>query len=334
MQTMQFTTPIEIPTSPARITHKSNIILAGSCFAENIGGKLAERKFNICINPFGILYNPLSITAMLERIAKCELFTAESPEIFKHNEKWHSHLHHGDFSRSTKEELLTGINAAIDVAHKKVSTCDYVILTLGTAYAYYLNSNNNIVGNCHKLPGNLFTRRMLDISEIVAAMTNTMELYTAANPDIKFIFTVSPIRHLRDGAHDNQKSKGTLLLAIDKIMKQFPHNTHYFPAYEIMLDELRDYRFYAADMVHPSQVAVDYIWEKFGSSWFTGETHGINREIEDINKAIGHKPYDPQASAYKQFLKNTLNRIETVLEKHPGLDFEKEIMQCNILLNR
>ena len=331
---MQFTTPIEIPTSPARITHKSNIILAGSCFAENIGGKLAERKFNICINPFGILYNPLSITAMLERIAKRELFTAESPEIFKHNEKWHSYLHHGDFSRSTKEELLTGINTAIDVAHKKVNTCDYVILTLGTAYAYYLNSNNSIVGNCHKLPGNLFTRRMLDISEIVAAMTNTMKLYIAANPDIKFIFTVSPIRHLRDGAHDNQKSKGTLLLAIDKIMKQFPHNAHYFPAYEIMLDELRDYRFYAEDMTHPSATAIEYIWECLGNCCFSNKTVAINGQIEEIIRGMSHRPFDEKSEGYRQFVRNLIQKIEALTAQHPFLDFKNELTRCNTILDR
>ena len=331
---MQFRTAIAMPTDFIGINHSSDILLAGSCFAENIGNRLSERKFNIDINPFGILYNPLSIAAMMERIMHGETFTENSPEIFQHNGKWHSILHHGDFSRNTIDELLESINGRLVKAHESIAVHSTVIITFGTAYAYTRNSDNCIAGNCHKLPGNLFTRRLLGIDEITAATAKFIERYREANPNVRFIFTVSPIRHLRDGAHDNQLSKSTLLLAVDRLEKMYPGTVFYFPAYEIVNDELRDYRFYAADMVHPSQVAVDYIWERFTECCFTEETKSLNRSIEEINRAMQHRPFDPDAPAYRKFIQNVLDKIKVLKEQHPYLDFEKEIMQCYTLSSR
>lgn len=331
---MQFTTAIELPGNFVKTTHKSRIMLAGSCFAENIGNKLAERKFDIDINPFGILYNPLSIGKMLEKVIAGEEFTAASPEIFEHNDKWHSILHHGDFSCDTKEELISRVNRRLRAAHERIKECDVLVITFGTAYIYTRNSDDCIAGNCHKLPGNMFTRRLLSVDEIVASTTEITKKLLAANPNVKIIFTVSPIRHLRDGAHDNQKSKATLLLTIDRIIQQFPEVAFYFPAYEIMLDELRDYRFYAADMLHPSSVAIDYIWECWCKCNFSRETIRLNEEIEDINRALAHRPFDPKADSYKKFIQKTLEKIEALSTKNPSLDFKNEITICNTLLNR
>ena len=330
----QFRTIIETPKSKHSITHKSRLLLTGSCFASNIGSMLAERKFDIEINPFGVLYNPLSISTMLSRIVDGELFTQQSPELFEHNGKWHSILHHGDFSRNSKEELLGTINNHLERCHKKVAEYDTVIVTFGTAYAYIRNSDNTVVGNCHKLPANIFTRRLLSIDEIVNETAKVIDKFRNSYPDIKFIFTVSPIRHLRDGAHDNQKSKATLLLAIDKIMSLYPDNTLYFPAYEIVLDELRDYRFYADDMVHPSPVAVEYIWECFGKCFFSDATQKLNEEIESIIRATGHRPFDAASDGYRNFLCNLLKKIEGFEEKYPYLNFDNEKTQCNTLLNK
>ena len=330
----RFRTAVELTKSSHSISHKSKLLLAGSCFAENIGTRLAERKFDIDINPFGVLYNPLSISTMLMRVIEGELFSATSPEIVEHNGKWHSMLHHGGFSRNTKEELLDAINHSINLSHSRVNGCDTVILTFGTAYAYIFNKNNAVAGNCHKLPAKEFTRRLLSIEEIVDSTSAVIERYRKANPNIRFIFTVSPIRHLRDGAHDNQKSKATLLLAIDRIMELFPENTAYFPAYEIVLDELRDYRFYAEDMTHPSPVAVEYIWECFGKCHFNDSTLLLNKEIEEIIRAANHRPFDAESEGYKTFLRNLLEKIEAIEEKNPYLDFENEKTRCNILLNR
>lgn len=330
----RFRTTIGLPEREHSISHRENILLAGSCFAGNIGSMLAERKFNISINPFGVLYNPLSISTMLMRVIDGAPFTEKSPEIFEYGGKWHSILHHSDFSRNTKEELLETINGAIKESHDRANCCSTVVITFGTAYTYIRNSDGTVAGNCHKLPAKEFTRRLLGIDEIVSTTANVIERYRQANPCIKFIFTVSPIRHMRDGAHDNQKSKATLLLAIDRLQELFPKNVLYFPAYEILLDELRDYRFYADDMVHPSQVAVEYIWECFGRCYFNDDTQRLNKEIEEIIRATGHRPFDATSDGYKSFLRNLLKKIEAIEEKNPYLDFRNEKTQCNTLLNR
>ena len=329
---IRFRTETELPTGKYRISHRNNLLLAGSCFADNIGSMLADRKFNIGINPFGILYNPLSIATMLTRIIEGKPFTADSSELFEHNGKWHSILHHGDFSRNTKEELLEILNKRIQESHKRAVGCDTVIITFGTAYAYIRKDDGVVAGNCHKLPTETFTRRLLGIDEIVDTTAEVINAYRKYNPDIKFMFTVSPIRHLRDGAHDNQKSKATLLLAIDKIQSLFPENTLYFPAYEIVLDELRDYRFYAEDMVHPSAVAVEYIWECFGRCYFDNGTQRLNEEIETVIRAIGHRPLDAESEGYKNFLRNLLDKIGAIEEKYSYIDFENEKTRCSTLL--
>ena len=330
----RFRTTIEIPKSRHCITHKDNLLLTGSCFASNIGAMLAERKFNIDINPFGVLYNPLSISTMLTRVIDGQPFTQESPELFEHCGKWHSILHHSDWSRNSREELLEAINGSLGRCHSKAGIYDTVIITFGTAYAYTRNSDNIVVGNCHKLPSGMFTRRLLSIDEIVDATAEVIIKFRNINPGIRFIFTVSPIRHLRDGAHDNQKSKATLLLAIDRIMSLYPDNTSYFPAYEIVLDELRDYRFYADDMVHPSPVAVDYIWECFSKALFDENTQKLNEEIEAVLRATGHRPFDATSDGYRNFLCNLLKKIEGFEEKYPYLNFDNERMRCNTLLNK
>lgn len=331
---MNFTTPVELPKKELGITHRDSIMLAGSCFASNIGSRLQERKFNIEVNPFGVLYNPLSIAAMLKRVAAGEPFSEASAEIFEHNGLWHSILHHGDFSRENKGDLLECINARVDKANVIAKECDAVFVTFGTAYAYILNSSGTVAGNCHKLPGGMFTRRLLGIREIVSAMSEVIEIYRNLNKNVRFIFTVSPIRHLRDGAHDNQKSKSTLLLAIDEIMQLYPENTHYFPAYEIVLDELRDYRYYADDMVHPSNTAIEYIWECFAKCYFNEETIAVCNDMEEIVRALNHRPFDAASDGYRRFVENLQHKIESIAAKYPYLDLKNEIMQCNTLLKK
>ena len=331
---MQFFTKVELPVKEIEISHKSRIILIGSCFAGNIGKKLQERKFNIEHNPFGVQYNPRSISAVLTRIAQGEPFTAESHEIFEHGGRWHSIMHHSDFSRNTKEELLECINSNLERAHAMSKACDTVIVTFGTAYTYTRNSNGTTAGNCHKLPAKEFTRSLMGIEEIAAEFGKVIRTYKSLNPEIKFLFTVSPIRHLRDGAHDNQKSKATLLLAIDRIISENPDCCHYFPAYEIVLDELRDYRFYAEDMAHPSATAIEYIWECFGNCCFSKETAGINEAVEEIIRGLNHRPFDEKSEGYQEFIRGLARKIETLTWKFPYLDFKNELTRCNTLSNR
>ena len=331
---MQLTTAVNIESKGIEITHRSRILLIGSCFAVNIGKRLQERAFDIEANPFGVLYNPLSIATAMNRIADGTPFTGASPEIFSYNGLWHSILHHGDFSHTCKEEALEHMNCMLEKAHAKAGKYDIVFITLGTAYAYIRKSDMCVAGNCHKLPGNLFERRLLGIDEIADELGRALENFIALNPDTMFIFTVSPIRHLRDGAHDNQKSKATLLLAVDRLMEMYPGNTSYFPAYEIVLDELRDYRFYADDMTHPSTVAIEYIWEKFSGCYFGKETACINGRIEEIARGLGHRPFDTESEGYRQFILNLLHKIEKIKEEYPYLNLENETTRCNTLLNR
>lgn len=331
---MQFTTPVTLPGNGPDISHTSRIMLVGSCFADNIGKRLQDRKFNICTNPFGVQYNPLSIATVLKRVFYGETFTENSCEIFEHGGMWHSILHHSAFSQASREKLLSVINQELIKAHNMAQGCDTVVLTFGTAYTYRRKSDGIVAGNCHKLPGNLFDRRLLEIDEVVAHTAEIIGLFRKENPQIQFLFTVSPIRHLSDGAHNNQVSKATLLLAIEKLRSLFPDNTFYFPAYEIVLDELRDYRFFAEDMAHPSATAVEYIWERFSDCFFGKETKELNREIESILRGLSHRPFNPGSIKYKEFIETTIDNITRLKEKHTSLDFENEIRQCNILLNR
>ena len=331
---MIFTTPVNAAKSDFEITHKSNIMLLGSCFAQNIGNRLKAYKFNICANPFGITYNPLSIATILQRTVTGEPFTAQSPELVESGGLWHSLLHHSDFSRHTQEELLTSINGNLQEAHGRLLAMDVLIITFGTAYVYTRACDGMVVNNCHKLPAGQFTRRLLSIEEIADAVGKALAPITASRPGVKIIFTVSPIRHLRDGAHDNQLSKATLLLAIERLQKRLGKSAAYFPSYEIVLDELRDYRFYAEDMAHPSPQAVEYIWEKFSDAYLGNGCRALCQTIEDINRAMAHKPFDATGNAYKDFMRATLKKIEAVTQQHPYINFEKDIEQCNTLLNK
>ena len=331
---MFFTTPVELPSGAKPISHESRLMLIGSCFAGNIGAALLDNKFNVDVNPFGVQYNPLSIATVLSRIADGTPYDSNSPELFEHNGKWHSILHHSDFSRDSKEQLIACMNDRLQKAHDNIAACDTLIITLGTAYAYTRNSDNAVAGNCHKLPANCFTRSLLGIDQITERLLTVMQRIIAMNPKARFIFTVSPIRHLRDGAHDNQKSKATLLLAIDRIMQALPGNTAYFPSYEIMMDELRDYRFYADDMLHPSAKAIEYIWECFDKCYFNDTTRALNARTGEIARGLAHRPFDAQSPGYRKFIEQLLQKIEAIEKEHPYIDFENEKRECNTLLNR
>lgn len=256
---MDFRTKVELPASLPPVTHAGQILLLGSCFAENMGRQLAENKFRVDVNPFGILYNPFSVSTALVEILKGKVYQEE--DLFAYKECWHSPMHHGSFSAATAGEVIRNINHRLQQAYKTVHQLDWLMLTFGTAYVYEQKETGRVVSNCHKLPESNFNRRLLSVDEIVNEYTSLIAGMTARNPNLKILFTVSPIRHIRDGMHANQLSKSTLLLTIDRLQQLFPKQVFYFPAYEIVLDELRDYRFYADDMLHPSPLAVNYLWK-------------------------------------------------------------------------
>lgn len=325
---MVFNTPVipDISIYPIQYHHK--ILMMGSCFAEHIGLKLKDAKLSVTLNPMGILFNPESIARCIDFISHATPFTQNN--LIYNQGLWSSLDHHGIFSNVDAEICLKNINANIETAHQKLNQADYIILTFGTAWVYRYKPTNEIVANCHKLPGSLFTRERLCVDEITSRYSEIIEKISVTNKNIHFIFTVSPIRHLRDGAVDNQVSKSTLILAIHQLQNKYT-NVHYFPSYEIMMDDLRDYRYYNEDMVHPSPLAIEYIWEQFLKSWIDKKAIKTIEEIYKIRTAMSHQPLQPGSESFKKFVSQQLQIISDLTHKYPGLDFTEEKNYFNSL---
>lgn len=317
---MRFST--QIPTEQeADITYNSKIMMFGSCFSENIGNKLRQLKFDISNNPLGILFNPCSIRDTILRIT--EHRHLESKDLFHKEGVWNSFCLHSKFARLSEEEYLRNANKQIDEALLFLQSATHIFITLGTAWIYEITGTGNVAANCHKEPPQTFTRKRLSVEACVEALSDTIKNIRAVNPDINITFTVSPIRHWKDGAHGNQISKSTLLLAIEEIQQQDP-SIHYFPSYEIMMDELRDYRFYAEDMLHPSEQAIQYIWEKFTGSRITQQTADEMSEVGRIIDAANHRAFNPQSKSYRTFKAKTLEAIIALEKRLPQLNFSEE----------
>jgi len=260
-------------------------MLLGSCFSDHIGNFFQEMRFDTLSNPFGTLFNPVSIANALKMCMNPELFNEQYIDFF--NEKWISYAHHGKFSHPDKETFLQNIRQNLDRSHDFLSSANYLFITFGTAYCYRLIERDLIVANCHKIPANQFEKQLLTIEQIVGLYQDLLEQLRQFNPQLKIIFTVSPVRHLADGFHENQTSKSTLHLSVNQLVDNI--NTYYFPSYEMVQDDLRDYRFYAADLCHPSDAAVTYIREKLTEALFTPETQERMKEVVKENKAQGHR---------------------------------------------
>jgi len=296
--------------------------MLGSCFAENIGEKLQKSKFRILVNPFGVIYNPESIRISALRILEKQLFTED--EMFEHEGSWKSFSHHSRFSALTAAQFLENANQKLEEASAFFQNTDILIITFGTAWVYSLKDSGAVVSNCHKLPASLFSRKRLSIDSIVESYSELIKALLKQRPALQILFTVSPVRHWKDGAHENQVSKATLLLAVEQIQHHFPDNTAYFPAYEIMLDELRDYRFYAEDMIHPNETAISYIWERFSDAFFNAETRKQIAEIEKLLAAIQHRPFHPQSEKFQSFVNKNITLLDDIEKKYPELDFKEE----------
>ena len=322
---MNFRTQVELPERETEIRHSERIMLFGSCFAENIGNLLKENKFRCDVNPFGVLYNPLSIANALNQILEGKEYREE--DLFFSGGLWHSWLHHSDFSAPSQEEALALVNSRLAKAKENLAKADWLVMTWGTAYVYIHQEMQKVVGNCHKQPDKTFRRLMLNAEAFVEECRGVLKKCREVNPNLKVLFTVSPIRHAKDGMHGNQLSKATLLLAIDEICRTCP-NCFYFPSYEIVMDELRDYRFYADDMIHLSSKAVEYIWECFSRCYFPKETQAIMKECAEVKRALDHKPFRPNSDAYRAFLSQIVLKIMQMKEKFPYLEVQKEIELC------
>lgn len=328
--TSDFRTKVDVQPYPFSLGYSTPALFCGSCFTENIGSIMVDRKMPILVNPFGVVYNPLSVKLVIERILFAKPFD-ESDLRFR-NGLWFSYLHHTSFSSPNKEQCLESINSDLIKASEFSKGIKYLLVTFGTARVYYLKESNQPVANCHKIPAKEFDNRLLSVEEILNSWSSLVDELLVRTPDLKIIFTISPVRHWKDGAIGNQLSKSILNLAVHELINKYPNNAFYFPAYEILMDDLRDYRFYADDMLHPSKVAVDYIWEKFKGSLISSDSILLMEDIERVIAAVAHKPFNPNTSEHRAFVNKTLVRINRIKGNNSSIDFtpEEKLLNKNI----
>lgn len=316
-----FRTILPLQKSSLSIDYQSPLLCIGSCFTQHIGQRLSDYKFPTLLNPFGILYNPLSIKNSLDFLLAEKTYTAE--DLFFHQDLWHSFDHHGTFSSPDQSSILTQINTRLKTAQLFLKKTKVLMLTFGTSNVFIKKSTRKVVANCHKIPNTAFEKKRLTIAEITEVFTPVLEKLKLINPDLKVIFTVSPVRHLKDGLIENQRSKATLLLAIEALTQELSF-THYFPAYELVQDDLRDYRFFEKDMAHPNELAIEYIWKAFQSTYFSHSTDVIFKQVKKIVQASLHRPFHPQTNTHQQFVRKQLEKIELLTQKYSFLEFKKE----------
>ncbi len=316
---MKLYTEVPIEPYPFKISYYDKLMFIGSCFTENVGQKFKQYFFSTLINPFGVLYNPMSVAKALEIIYLQEFFTPEMLEFA--NGKWFSYYHHSRFSHSNRDEVLFSINKQISKAANFLKQTKYLFITFGTARVYRLKKTGKIVANCHKQPSDLFERFLLTPEQIINKYQKLISELRKYNPNLIIIFTISPIRHLKDGFFENNVNKSVLFLAINELLNI--KDVYYFPSYEIVIDQLRDYRFYSEDLIHISPMAVNIIWEKISEAMIDSKSKNIFDEIIKIRKAYEHKPLDKNSSSYKQFIINTLNKIKQISQQMPNIDFSE-----------
>ena len=317
---MKLTTPVPIPNSIHSIDYNSTIVSLGSCFAVNMGEKLDYFKFQNTINPFGIIFNPVSIEKLIVRAVHQKHFTEE--DVFFHNERFHSYEVHSDLSSANQQELLDRLNTSLELTLQKIKAATHILITYGTSWVYQEKNSGAVVANCHKMPQSHFDKHILSVASIEAAIQNTVAAIRQVNPNCSFVFTLSPVRHSKDGFVENQRSKAHLITALHNLLSnQMLDKAHYFPAYEIMMDELRDYRFYGDDLMHPSSMAIEYIWQRFRASSISETALSTLDEVDAIQKSLLHKPFHPLAESHQKFQSKLQEKISKLQEKHPFMKF-------------
>lgn len=302
----------------APINYQSKLALFGSCFSENIGEKLKYYKFQSFQNPFGISFHPKAIENSITKSINDYSYTES--DVFLANERWHSFDAHSSVSTSSKEELITALNTGLQTTKTQLQEATHIIITLGTAWVYRFIETDKIVANCHKLSQKKFLKELLSVDEIIGSLQAIITLIQMTNKHVSILFTVSPVRHLKDGFVQNQISKSQLIAAIHELVDP-RKKLHYFPSYELMMDELRDYRFYCEDMVHPNTTAINYIWERFSEAWVDDQSHSTMQQICSIQKGIQHKPFNTNSLEHQKFLQNLNNKIESLQKKYPFFEF-------------
>jgi hypothetical protein len=316
---MDFTTTIPISKSSNPIHYDSRIISFGSCFAQNIGEKFSYFKFQNIVNPFGIIFNPVSIENLISRAVNNQEFSEN--DIFFQNDLWHCFEVHSELSHSDKTIFLDRLNQILSDFHLQIFKSTHFQITYGTSWVYRNKSSNSIVANCHKVPQSQFEKEILSVATIEKSIRNTIYLIQKVNPNCHFIFTISPVRHIKDGFIENQRSKAHLISALHNFVTLSLSKCNYFPSYEIMMDELRDYRFYAEDMLHPSQTAIDYIWKRFSENYISEENFTTLEEVCSIQKGLAHRPFNPDSDSHQKFLTSLNEKILKLKEKFPAMKF-------------
>lgn len=303
-----------------KINHQQGLLLIGSCFTEKIGAKLRNNKFSVLENPNGILFNPVSIVNSLSSYIKNKQYT--DADLFYENETWNSWQHHSRFSNPNKQACLDIINKSQTQAHEYLKKANWLLITLGSAFVYQINTNE-VVANCHRVPTDKFVRKLLTITEVAAKLQTMIEDVLLFNPGIKIIFTISPVRHLRDGFVENNRSKAALIHAVHQVVES-NKACYYFPAYELVIDDLRDYRFFAEDMVHPNYAATNYVWEKFITTCIDEPSQQLMKEIAVVVAAKNHKPFNPLSQQHKKFLQLNFEKVKKLQKQFPYLNFKEE----------
>ncbi|MCZ4695616.1 GSCFA domain protein [Ancylomarina euxinus] len=325
-----FRTKVNIPRSEFDFGYQKNAVMMGSCFVENIGAQLKSYKYQVDVNPFGVIYNPVSVCSSLRLLMEEKEFLED--DLNFHNDLWFSFYHHSKFSNSDLSLCLSDINDSIKKSSQELKEADFLFITFGTAWVYELLSSGKIVSNCHKLPAKDFNRYRLDVDEIVSIYKDLLVELLVFNPKIKVVFTVSPIRHWKDGANGNQLSKATLLLAVEQLSELFDQ-VSYFPSYEIVMDELRDYRFYTDDMLHISNSAIKYIWQRFLETYLSEESKQIQKQVEKFILAANHRPFNVTSESHQTFIKSSLAKLHGFLRVNPTINMDEVIgnLERNLL---
>lgn len=323
---MKFQVSLQIPPLPRPIRHTDRLLLTGSCFTEHIASRLDAHKFQVLQNPHGILFNPLSVAHSLRSYSENKRYG--ETDLFYLNELWGSWDHHTRFSHIDKAEALAGINAAQERASEFVRSAEWIVITLGSAFQYFLKEHDRPVANNHRAPGGWFEKRLLPVDGIIHELAQVLTDITRLNPAVNFLFTISPVRHIRDGVVDNNRSKARLIEAVHSICERLP-NAHYFPAYELVIDVLRDYRFYDIDLVHPNYAATESVWEAFVPACLHPASVQLMEQLKDIAIAAGHRPRFPETEAHRRFLKTYAEKVRKLQSEHPELDLDAEAAYFN-----
>lgn len=319
---LKLSTSVTIPNPKHTIDCSDRIFSIGSCFSDHIGSKLQTHGFQCLLNPFGTIYNPLSIEKLLQRSVDLDLVV--SSEILAKEETYFHYDFHSMFSSIDKDKTINQINESLHAAHQFIKEARWIIITLGTAYVYELKESSQIVANCHKMPADLFDKHLVDIPEIEQSLAHIKSNLLSLNPNLRIILTVSPVRHLRDGLIDNNRSKARL---IECCHRSLDHKTYYFPSYEIMMDELRDYRYYDRDLSHPNELAIDIIWNKFINNCMSNDSIEMINTTNKINRSINHRPFHHKTTAHLQFLENLESAILNCKNRFPHIDQYDEYLE-------